>query len=261
MKNMHVKKITKFMMLLLSCSIFADVQAMRLNKSSSSSRSSPVTLAVPAVATKGEGWEAQIALNEKLHTAVFHGNIDNLQKFIAEGADPNCKDDGSRTPLHRASERGFVACIQALITAGADMNSISDFGWTPLDYAVYASCGSRGSRDITVCEITSAARLKRYENCIKLLLCFDAQRDIGKKFDRRKQALVNRCAQELADWQKEVIATMRAMPEFEKFPPGVPELVASYYVFLIDPIVPVITPSSSSSFLPNTPEPITSVSF
>jgi ankyrin repeat protein len=60
-----------------------------------------------------------------------------FEQLIAEGADPNCRDEIGQTPLHVAADQGSTGLVRRLLFLGADPN-ITDFdGDTPLDIAFF----------------------------------------------------------------------------------------------------------------------------
>ncbi|SVE31699.1 uncharacterized protein METZ01_LOCUS484553, partial [marine metagenome] len=69
-----------------------------------------------------------IALSKAART----GNIAEVKKHLAAGADVNAKDMYGDTPLHDAVKRGHREVVELLITNGADMNMQDGNGRTPL---------------------------------------------------------------------------------------------------------------------------------
>jgi uncharacterized protein len=72
--------------------------------------------------------------NEKLVDAARSGNVAEIERQIAAGADPNALV-GDWTPLQRAADGGHVAAIAALLKAGARVDGVSRDGYTPLLWA------------------------------------------------------------------------------------------------------------------------------
>jgi ankyrin repeat protein len=75
--------------------------------------------------------------NEELCNAAVLGDVAEIERQIAAGADPNAlvKDMfgfGDSTPLQRAALKGHVAAIAALVKAGARVDCASSNGYTPL---------------------------------------------------------------------------------------------------------------------------------
>ena len=67
-----------------------------------------------------------------LHWAVYHNDVDLVERLIAAGADPKLKNDYGATPLSEAAVVGNVQVIRKLLTAGADVESANADGQTAL---------------------------------------------------------------------------------------------------------------------------------
>ncbi|WP_341808246.1 ankyrin repeat domain-containing protein [Wolbachia endosymbiont (group E) of Neria commutata] len=77
--------------------------------------------------------------NHKLLDAAKEGNLDMVKECIANGADPNTKDDYGWTPLYVAAKHGHLDTVKYLIDEkNADFN-VKEFGfrYTPLHLAAY----------------------------------------------------------------------------------------------------------------------------
>eukprot|EP00042_Codosiga_hollandica_P053000 m.683146 g.683146 ORF g.683146 m.683146 type:complete len:293 (-) comp58604_c0_seq11:572-1450(-) len=70
-----------------------------------------------------------------LHNAAYLSTNGVLKSLLAAGANYQAVDNMSRTPLHHAAMSGSVACIDALIQAGANHEARDKYGHTPLDLA------------------------------------------------------------------------------------------------------------------------------
>ena len=66
-----------------------------------------------------------------LFDAVDKGNIEELKKQLASGADVNAHG-GVEFPINRATQFGHKAIIELLISKGADVNVEDPQGYTPL---------------------------------------------------------------------------------------------------------------------------------
>ncbi len=65
---------------------------------------------------------------------------EEIDRLVAEGADPGARDAGSCTPLHYAAWNNPVGEVAAaLFAAGADPEACDGRGRKPLDYAVSAA--------------------------------------------------------------------------------------------------------------------------
>jgi len=80
---------------------------------------------------------------EALFDAAKEGNVADVQRLIAEGADVNyqygyvtydyhSEVDGKRTPLHAAADEGKVTAMKVLIEAKANPNAETKTKRTPL---------------------------------------------------------------------------------------------------------------------------------
>jgi ankyrin repeat protein len=81
--------------------------------------------------------------DDKLCRAAMHGDVAEMERQIAAGADPNAFEGTlSWTPLQRAAENGHVAAIAALLKAGARVDGTDSFGYTPLMWAIFHDHGA-----------------------------------------------------------------------------------------------------------------------
>jgi ankyrin repeat protein len=76
-----------------------------------------------------------------LHAAAANGNLPEVRRLIASGADPGAVDADGFTPLHLAAGQFHVDVAAALLEAGADVNQRNRFGNGPLFVAVFNSRG------------------------------------------------------------------------------------------------------------------------
>jgi uncharacterized protein len=76
-----------------------------------------------------------------LHAAALRGDLSEVRKLIASGADPGAGDADGFTPLHLAAQELHVDAAAALLEAGADVNRRNRFGNGPLFVAVFNSRG------------------------------------------------------------------------------------------------------------------------
>jgi ankyrin repeat protein len=68
--------------------------------------------------------------------AVESGNVEVVNRLIAEGFNINVSRDGT-TPLMGAASKGRIEIAEAIIHAGANVNARSDAGWTALHVAAF----------------------------------------------------------------------------------------------------------------------------
>ncbi len=75
----------------------------------------------------------QAKKTKSLFEAVKKGDIEQVKKFIAAGADVNARNNRSVTPLHFAATNGHEEIARLLIAEGANVNvNMGDYSWTPL---------------------------------------------------------------------------------------------------------------------------------
>jgi ankyrin repeat protein len=67
-----------------------------------------------------------------LHWAVYHNDVDLIDRLLAMGANPNARNDYGSTPLSLAAVVGNVSVIKKLLQAGADVESANADGQTAL---------------------------------------------------------------------------------------------------------------------------------
>jgi ankyrin repeat protein len=74
--------------------------------------------------------------------AVRRGDVQEVARLLAAGADPNVKDLDGHTPLHIAAEQCRADLAELLLKHGADPNAKNVRGKTPLHRAVWERCGA-----------------------------------------------------------------------------------------------------------------------
>jgi ankyrin repeat protein len=80
-----------------------------------------------------------------LHYVAAWGRKEDAELLISKGADVNAKDGNGQTPLHNAAYSGRKGAVEPLISKGADLYAKDNKGKTPLDIAT-----SRGHRTFVV---------------------------------------------------------------------------------------------------------------
>jgi ankyrin repeat protein len=74
--------------------------------------------------------------------AVRRGDVQEVARLLAAGADPNVKDLYGDAPLHIAAEQCRADLAELLLRHGADPNAKNVRGETPLHRAVWERCGA-----------------------------------------------------------------------------------------------------------------------
>jgi ankyrin repeat protein len=73
--------------------------------------------------------------SEALLEAADDGELETVNRLLAEGAPVDGRDDEGRTPLMLALDEGETEVARALIAAGANVTAVDGEGWTTLMYA------------------------------------------------------------------------------------------------------------------------------
>lgn len=76
------------------------------------------------------------SLDDELVDAAFLEDLDDVRCLLAQGANPDARDEEQRTPLMLAVAEGHREMVRALLEAGADPNLRDQDGWSALDVAV-----------------------------------------------------------------------------------------------------------------------------
>ncbi len=104
-------------------------------------RVAAVTILIAALLSIAAGAARAETPDERaLRDWAMHGNLGEVQRLLAEGADPDVPDHMGRTSVHRAAENGENAVLDVLLEAGANPDARDDEGRTPLHLA--AASGS-----------------------------------------------------------------------------------------------------------------------
>ncbi|KAH0633946.1 hypothetical protein KY285_036697 [Solanum tuberosum] len=94
-----------------------------------------------------------LLLGDTLHRAARKGDVAEIKKCIAEGANVNGKDQNGWTPLHRAAFKGRVEVVKVLVNNRAKLDIVDYVGYTPLHLAIEA-----GQKDVAMYLIAQGAK-------------------------------------------------------------------------------------------------------
>jgi len=97
----------------------------------------PVSPVIPSAPTPSSAVDAPSFndLNQDLLNAAKNGDLQQLEFYIAAGADVNAKDYYNYTPLHWAAYNRSPECVRLLLAAGAPVDVRDNNNTTPLHLA------------------------------------------------------------------------------------------------------------------------------
>jgi uncharacterized protein len=73
--------------------------------------------------------------NRAIVDAAFVCDLIKVRQLLAAGADPNARDEDSRTPLFSAVLGGSIGLVGLLLESGADVNASDSHGFSALHFA------------------------------------------------------------------------------------------------------------------------------
>lgn len=82
--------------------------------------------ATPDLHAQAAPTPAEIAAYKDLFAAAARGDVPEIAKLTAAGADVKARDGHGRTPLHVAAFAGRLDAMRALVKAGADPNALEN---------------------------------------------------------------------------------------------------------------------------------------
>ncbi|KAJ8543342.1 hypothetical protein K7X08_005865 [Anisodus acutangulus] len=94
-----------------------------------------------------------LQLGDTLHRAARKGDVADIKKCIAEGANVNGRDQNGWTPLHRAAFKGRIEGVKLLIKHGAKLDVVNYCGNAPLYLAIEA-----GHKEVAMYLIAQGAK-------------------------------------------------------------------------------------------------------
>ena len=75
-------------------------------------------------------------LADPIHDAAKAGDVEKIERLIAEGVDVNHTDLADKTPLHWAADAGHTEIVQVLIAKGANIDARDFTNVTPLQLGI-----------------------------------------------------------------------------------------------------------------------------
>lgn len=88
------------------------------------------------IALSGCSPKSQSQLDAAIYSASLHGNVPEVGRLIAAGANVNSRstENSDETPLHPAVDKGHVEVVLLLLRAGADPEIRNRQGARPIDF-------------------------------------------------------------------------------------------------------------------------------
>lgn len=74
-----------------------------------------------------------------LHAAALNGDVEQVRRLVAQGANVEARDPAGRTPLHVAAFKSHMEAVKALALAGADMNAFEGDAYDVITIAAVAN--------------------------------------------------------------------------------------------------------------------------
>jgi lysophospholipase L1-like esterase len=78
----------------------------------------------------------RLPANKSLLAAALHGNVQEIKKAMALGADVNCRDINGNTPLNMVAKLSYFQLVEYFVDKGAEVNTANNEKITPLHYGV-----------------------------------------------------------------------------------------------------------------------------
>ncbi len=108
---------------------------------------------------------SKYSMNSDLYNAIEKGNLTEVERLIAAGADVNADVEyGKSTPLYIASLNGHLKIVEKLIKAGADVNKTISNGNTALQAACQSDRFKKIVKKIVELLIASGADVNKANN-------------------------------------------------------------------------------------------------
>lgn len=99
-------------------------------------------LLLPTVAaSQAERGEISKNGHTALHAAAWRGDVTEIRRLIANGADVNSASNFGTTPLHSAAVNNQLQAVKALMEQGARVDAKDSLGRTPLFAALEIGAG------------------------------------------------------------------------------------------------------------------------
>lgn len=79
---------------------------------------------------------SKMEANELLLAAALHGNVQDIKKAMALGADVNCRNANGDTPLNMVAKLSYYKLVKYFVEQGAEVNTSNKDHITPLHWGV-----------------------------------------------------------------------------------------------------------------------------
>ena len=94
-----------------------------------------------AASSQAERGEISKGGHTALHAAAWRGDVTEIRRLIAAGADVNSASDFGTTPLHSAAVNNQLQAVKVLLEQGARVDAKDGLGRTPLFAALEVGAG------------------------------------------------------------------------------------------------------------------------
>jgi glutaminase len=119
---------------------------------------------------------AGAAMGVEMCVAAFAGDVEQIQRLIRNGVDPDAADYDGRTALHLATCEGRVEVVTYLLSAKCNITCKDRFGGTPLEDAVRHNFNLSNASQVQALLRDHGASLMQSETNYTIKMCCAAWR-------------------------------------------------------------------------------------